>query len=321
MRRCSARWCSSASASTGEVVRSLALVALVAAGSPVTTGAQGSSSPAGGQPPAGAVRTATLPGGDAARSFRVFVPERRPAAGARPMLVFLHGCTQDAADVARGTRLDQWAAREGFVVVYPQQEATHHPQKCWTWYDPAHTTRDRGEAAWLAAVVQHVAAQEAVDPARISVAGISAGGAMAANLVAAYPELFAAGGAHSALPALAASNVLVALGAMKQGVADAPEVLAARLREAMGGRARAVPFIVWHGADDAVVNPANGAALAAQFRAHNAAFGGTAPVEERRIAGLGHAWSGGDAAGSYTAAGGDDATAAFVRFLLAQRRP
>ncbi|MCU0622335.1 MAG: PHB depolymerase family esterase, partial [Gemmatimonadaceae bacterium] len=141
--------------------------AVVVAGLPVTMTAQDG-------PPAGVVRTERLPGGDATRQFRVFVPDRRPPAGARPMVVMLHGCTQDAADIARGTRLDAWAAREGFVALYPQQEATHHPQKCWTWYDPVQTTREQGEAAWIVAVVRHVAAAEGVDPQRITIAGISA---------------------------------------------------------------------------------------------------------------------------------------------------
>jgi poly(hydroxyalkanoate) depolymerase family esterase len=298
----------------GEPMRWLAACVVVIAGVPVMAAAQGG-------PPAGTVRVERLPGGDTTRMFRVFVPSRTPPAGARPMLVLLHGCTQDAADIARGTRLDAWAAREGFVAVYPQQETTHHPQKCWTWYDPAHTTRDRGEAAWIAAVVRHVADAEQVDPRRISIAGISAGGAMAVNLAVAYPDLFAAVGAHSALPALAAANVVSALGVMRQGPRETPDVLATRALEAMGGRARAMPLVAWHGATDAVVHPTNTDVLGAQFRVMAARLGAAATVEVRQVVGVGHAWSGGAPEGTYTAASPDDATAAFVAFLLAQRRP
>lgn len=314
MRHCSARWCSSASALTGERMRRLVGLALVVAGGPVTMTAQAG-------PPGGTVRTERLPDGDTTRDYRVFVPDRRPPAGSRPMLVMLHGCTQDPADIARGTRLDTWAAREGFVALYPRQPATRHPQQCWTWYDPAQTTRDQGEAAWIVAVVRHVAATEGVDPQRITIAGISAGGAMAANLAVAYPDVFAAVGAHSALPALAASSVVSALGAMRQGVHDSPSVLADRALSAMGPRARAVPLIAWHGATDAVVHPANTEALAAQFREIATRTGGQGPVVQRVVPGVGHAWSGGAPDGTYTAPSPEDATSAFVAFLLAQRRP
>ena len=314
MRRCSARWCSSASASIGDVVRRWLLVAIAMTGAPVMAMAQD-------QPLGGVVRTERLAAGPEGRQFRVFVPDRRPPAGARPMIVMLHGCTQDAADVARGTRLDGWAAREGFVALYPQQESTHHPQKCWNWYDPAHVTRDRGEAAWIVHVVRHVAATEGIDPRRITIAGVSAGGVMAASLAVLYPEVFAAAGAHSSPPVLAATNVMSALGIMRQGATEPVAALAERAVAAMGPQPRAVPIIVWHGATDAVVHPSNATVLAEQFRAIAARTGERAAVELRVVDGVGHAWSGGAPDGTYTAPGGPDATAAFVAFLLAQQRP
>ena len=132
-------------------------------------------------------------GAAGARAYRLYVPSRYDATQeAAPLVVMLHGCTQDAADVARGTRLDAHAERAGALVVYPEQPATANPKKCWNWYDAAHQARDAGEPAIVAAIVRDVMASHRVDRSRVYVAGLSAGGAMAAIVAAAYPETFAA---------------------------------------------------------------------------------------------------------------------------------
>ena len=227
----------------------------------------------------------------------------------------LHGCTQTADDMAKGTRMNVAAEAGGFLAVYPEQTAAAHPQKCWNWYTPSEFTRDRGEAALLAGLIDSMARAEGVSARHISVVGMSAGAAMAANLVVAYPERFAALAMHSGLPALAASDVATALAAMRQGADDA-DALGTRALVAMGARKRAVPVLVLHGADDTVVAPTNMRAVARAWAVVNAgAETQHVLVEEHLLTGVGHAWSGGSAEGTYTAPSGPDATEIIVTFL------
>lgn len=266
------------------------------------------------------------------REYRLYLPAAPAPPAGRPLLVMLHGCTQTAADFAAGTRADARAEEAGIVVLYPEQPATAHPQRCWSWYDPAHQQRGAGEPALIASLTRDVMREHGVDPARVSVAGVSAGGAMAATLAATYPELYEAVAVHSGVAHGAAADVAAGLAAMRGGVA--PERLPA-LREVMGERARPVRAFLLHGADDAVVAPANLGALRAQWLALHSALGAPLAEEEsegrRRyrdargrevlrswlIPGVGHAWSGGSAAGSYTAPGGPDATLEIIRFFKA----
>src|SRR5688500_13057614 len=124
-----------------------------------------------------------------ARRYRLFVPATTPARA--PLVVWLHGCTQDAAELAAASRMDELAAAEKVVVVYPEQPASANPVKCWNWFAPEHQARGSGEPAILAALTREVAAELDADPARIHIGGISAGGAMAVVAAIAYPDLFA----------------------------------------------------------------------------------------------------------------------------------
>ena len=268
----------------------------------------------------------TYSGAGGSREFVVFRPASLPAKREeRALVVMLHGCTQTADDMAKGTRMNAAAEAGGFLVVYPEQTAAAHPQKCWNWYSAAHFTRDHGEAALLAGLIDSVARAEGVSAGRVSLVGMSAGAAMAANLAVAYPERYAALAVHSGIPALAASDVMAALAVMKAGAQDGDALGSAALA-AMGPRARPIPVIVIHGADDKVVSPNNAAAIVRQWTVVNArAPGGGAPVEQHVLPGVGHAWSGGSAAGTYTAPSGADATGLIVGFLrkagaLASRR-
>lgn len=242
----------------------------------------------------------------------------RPAGARRerlPMLVVLHGCVQSADDIARGTRFSEAAAREGFVVLYPEQPASANLQRCWNWYLPEQSARGRGEVGLLAEMIDSVARREGVDRQRIALVGMSAGAAMAANLAVAYPERYAALGMHSGIAAGAATDIASALRVMAQGPADGTALGDTALR-AMGGQVRAMPVIALHGAADRVVAPANLAAVVAQWTRINArTAGGGAPVERHLLDGVGHAWSGGSAAGSYTAPQGPDATNMILEFL------
>ncbi len=242
--------------------------------------------------------------------------------------------------MARGTRFDAAAAREGWLVLYPEQAASAHPQKCWNWYLPGESRRDSGELALLAHVVDSVRVAEDASPG-VMVAGLSAGAAMAANFAVAYPERIAALAMHSGVAALAARDVASALRAMRAG----PD--SARLGEAviaaMGSRARAISVIALHGDADAVVSPANLDAVARQWITVNGRVAGrmtpaavtlpakgatarrwsnpdgTVRVEAWRLHAVGHAWSGGSATGTYTDSAGPDATAMIVRFLKGDR--
>lgn len=268
--------------------------------------------------------------GPAARDYKLYIP---PAAGAGrplPLVVMLHGCTQHPDDFAAGTRMNEAARERGLYVLYPAQSAQANPQRCWNWFKHSHQGRDRGEPAILAGMVREIARRHAVDPARIYVAGLSAGGAMAAILGQAYPDLFAAVGVHSGLAAGAARDLPSAHHAMRSGARPA------------AGQAPRVPTIVLHGDADKTVHPENGqqqfASAAGLGPEHGAAEAGRAPGGRRftrrvrrdaagrvvaeywEVHGAGHAWSGGSPRGSYTDPQGPDATEAMLRFFEGQRR-
>lgn len=195
------------------------------------------------------------------REYRLFLP---PPQDARPpLVVMLHGCHQEAEDLAAGSGMNERAAAQGCAVLYPMQSRRAHPQGCWQWYQPEHQQRGRGEPSILAGMVRAVVRRHGFDRRRIWVAGLSAGGAMAALLGAAYPDLFAAVGVQSGLPAGAAQDLPSAMLAMQAGAGPVPE------RSVHEGRLP--PTIVFHGSTDVVVNPANGERLAAAVAASHGA--------------------------------------------------
>lgn len=271
------------------------------------------------------------------RHFRLYVPPR--SATPLPLVVMLHGCTQDADDFATGTRMHE-AGPPAFVL-YPTQAKNSNALRCWNWFMPAHQQAGRGEPALLAALTREVASRHPVDPSRIYVAGLSAGGAMAEILAATHGDLYAAVGIHSGLPLGAAHDVSSALAAMSQG-------------PLAGGAGRALshpkplPTFIVHGDADATVHPHNGEELVAgRLEAHagagrtlvrsvehgHSADGrghtresfrdgeGRVLLEYWRIHGGTHAWSGGRPPGSHVDPQGPDVSAAMLRFLLSHARP
>ena len=284
-----------------------------------------------GDPPEGkgAFLSATHAFGGLTRTYKLFVPS---AAESQPALVvMLHGCTQGPDDFAAGTRMNVAAEAGGFLVLYPHQSREANASACWNWFG-AKEQRGQGETAFLADLVRHVVADHRVDPARVYVAGLSAGGAMAANLAATHPTLFAAAAIHSGLPAGAASNLPDALLAMRNG---------ARKR-ASAPTTASVPTIVFQGDADRTVHPSNGDRVidavvgdrrlrrttSVQTVAGGPPFTctrysddqGRAVAESWALHGAGHAWAGGANAGTYTDPKGVDATAEMLRFFDAQRR-
>ena len=275
-------------------------------------------------------------------SYRLYVSPGVAIGEPMPLVLMLHGCTQNPDDFATGTGMNQAATAAGALVVYPAQLRHANPQACWTWFTPENQQRGRGEPDLLVAMLRDVMARHPVDPRRVYVAGLSAGGAMAALLAREYPELFAAVGVHSGLQAGAAHNIMGALSAMKSGAKGVPQ--AAPL-----ARPRDVPaLIVFHGDADPTVSPHNGSQLveaAVQqlganavrsvtqqgqsaagerytrtlFHAPGARVPGDATdvrVEQWTLHGAGHAWSGGAAGGSHTNPRGVSATKEMLRFFL-----
>ena len=253
-------------------------------------------------------------GPEGARDYRLFLPSPRGAAPAG-VLVMLHGCTQDPEDFARGTRMNEVAERHGLAVVWPQQGPAHNPQSCWNWFRPEDQRREGGEPALLAAITRAVLGELGVPEGRAAVAGLSAGGAMAAILAVTHSDLFAAAGVHSGLPAGSARDVASAFAVMRAG----------------GGRqGRGAPLIVFHGTADATVSPANADALVpgAAMPGGATSHGGNGRRWSRavaadgselwRVEGGGHAWFGGDASGSFADPLGPDASEEIARFALAR---
>jgi poly(hydroxyalkanoate) depolymerase family esterase len=268
------------------------------------------------------------------RGYRLYVPASysgRPL----PLLVMLHGCTQSPEDFAAGTGMNRLAAEQGLLVAYPAQPASANPQRCWNWFKPADQARGQGEPSLIAGITRQIMAEYAVDPARVYVAGLSAGGAQAAIMGAAYPDLYAAIGVHSGLACGAARDLPSALAAMRQGAGGT----------AGAGAGRAVPTIVFHGDRDTTVNPRNAALVMAEAEARTGAPltasvepgavpgghayerilqrlpDGRTAHEQWVVHGAGHAWSGGRAEGSFTDPRGPDASAAMLRFFLAHPNP
>ena len=266
------------------------------------------------------------------RAYKLYVPSGYHGQ-AMPLVVMLHGCTQDPDDFAVGTQMNFLAEENGFLVAYPAQAANANVSRCWNWFQAAHQERDQGEPSLIAGITRQVMAEHQVDARRVYVAGLSAGGAMAAIMAATYPDLYVAVGVHSGLAAGSAHDLPSALAAMRKG---------GRSGRMVAGRT--VPLILFHGDRDATVHPANADDLlrqwvtgkpvaadkaapsvtksrgrAADGRAYTCEIyrdaRGKAVAEQWTIHGAGHSWSGGNGNGSFTDPAGPDSSREMVRFF------
>jgi poly(hydroxyalkanoate) depolymerase family esterase len=266
------------------------------------------------------------------RTYKLFIPSRyhgKPL----PLIVMLHGCTQSPDDFAAGTRMNFLADEHDCFVVYPEQTSGANQSKCWNWFRTTHQRRDGGEPSLIAGITRQVMRDYQIDSKRVYVGGLSAGGAAAAIMGAAYADLYAAAGIHSGLACGAASDLPSALIAMRQGGRS----------DATVDTTLSIPTIVFHGDRDGTVSPVNGDQIIQQLGGATATemrvlrervpnghaytrtiltdAAGRAISEHWNIHGSGHAWSGGSPAGSYTDSRGPNATREMLRFFLAHSRP
>jgi poly(hydroxyalkanoate) depolymerase family esterase len=280
-------------------------------------------------PPADSFIEGSYANSNGSRRYKLFIPSRHEGKPL-PLLVMLHGCLQDPDDFARGTRMNVIAEEQRIFVLYPEQSEAANQTRCWNWFNAANQRRDQGEPSIIAGMTREVIRTYNVDAQRIYIAGMSAGGAMAAIMAATYSDLYAAVGIHSGMPYGVAQNLLAAIAAMKDGAASG-----ARLPS------RSIPLIVFHGDQDVMVNARNGGQLVSQW------LGGPAPhlrqdtstaqagegngraftltrygdgaghplAENWLVHDAGHAWSGGGTAGSFTDSAGPDASREMLRFF------
>ncbi len=193
-----------------------------------------------------------------------FVPEKLPAGA--PLIVVLHGCTQTAAGYDQGSGWSDLAEREGFALLYPEQQRANNPNLCFNWFVPGDIARDGGEAESIRQMVAQMVADLAIDPARIFVTGLSAGGAMTSVMLATYPEVFAGGAVIAGLPFGCATTMPEAFDRMRGHGIPGDAALAGRVRGAAAHQGEWPLLSVWHGNADATVAPANMDALVGQWR-------------------------------------------------------
>jgi poly(hydroxyalkanoate) depolymerase family esterase len=282
-------------------------------------------------------------------SYEAYVPSTYVQGTPVPLIVALHGCTQNPEKFRRLTRFDELAESRNVIVVFPEQTSTANEQNCWNFFKDEHIHRGAGEASLIAGVTQQVRAKYTIDPHRIYAAGLSAGGAMASVMSATYPDVFAASGIGSGCEYAAGAAC-----AGYQGVD--PEQAGRQAYDAMGANARMMPVIIFQGDQDTTVPPINAKQLIQQWQAtadwaDNGARDQSVPaapmdtaaaavpagrsytvshysdghggelIQYWNVQGMGHAWSGGCGCEPYSDPGGPNETAAMYDFFMSHPAP
>ncbi|MBA2920570.1 PHB depolymerase family esterase [Sphingomonas sp. MAH-20] len=237
---------------------------------------------------------------------RFYVPEPRRASA--PLVVVLHGCTQDAAGYDRGSGWSQLADEQGFALLYPEQQRANNANLCFNWFNSTDTQRNSGEALSIRQMVSAMVTAHGLDPTRVYVTCLSAGGAMASVMLATYPDVFAGGAIIAGLPYGTATSVPEAFDRMQAHGGPPAAALGELVAAASNHRGQWPTISVWHGDNDSTVSAANAALIVEQWRAlHGVAAQPTAiedvdghprhiwhdgngreVIEEYRILGLGH---------------------------------
>ena len=280
------------------------------------------------------------------RAYRLYVPPHVADGEPLPLLVMIHGCRETADAFERGTRMNVIAGRGGFAVLYPDQATFANIRRCWNWFEP-NTAAGNGECAIILEMIKAANDHVALDRARVYVAGMSSGGALAALLAYHHPDVFAAVAVHSGLPPMMPPSAAAAISAMENGVRIDPKALADSYWNTH--EVTPPPLIILHGNADKTVTERNAtglmklwekllesAPLATQLVREEREFDksesaraytqvdlqreGRIVVRSLRIHGLAHNWSGGDAALPFNDAKGPDASAAIWKFFERQRR-
>src|SRR5581483_4024408 len=213
---------------------------------------------------AGSFHSGIASNGTGSRPYKLYVPRNYSGIKSVPLLVALHGCTQDVDNFAAGTQFNTLADKYNFLVLYPQQTSDANSNLCWNWFISNNQERGKGEPAILAAMVDDVTSRYNIDLNRIYITGLSAGGSMAVIMGVCYPDYFAAIGVHSGLEYKAASGVVRAQVAMIRGGPD-PSTQGRLAYLSAGGVARVLPVIVFQGTADYTVAPVNGDQVIQQF--------------------------------------------------------
>lgn len=267
------------------------------------------------------------------RSYKLYIPTGYRGQSL-PLVVMLHGCTQNPDDFAAGTGMNAIAEEKECFVVYPSQAQSANNSKCWNWFNTLDQQRYQGEPSIIAGITHDIIQTYHIDERQIFIAGMSSGGAMSVIMATTYPDLYAAAGIHSGLPYASAQDLPSALAAMKRGGA-------ASSASRHSPHAKSVPLIVFHGDMDKTVHPRNGDHIIAQALPADIARTAAQPLTEQGkepngraykrtihrdanghpvaehwvVHGSGHAWSGGSNRGSYTDPKGPDASREMMRFF------
>ena len=278
-------------------------------------------------------RTGVTLGATGARRYRLYQPASVRRNERLPLLVMLHGCSQDAKALAAISQMNRLAERQRFLVLYPEQDRLSNPQGCWNWFD-TRTGRAQGEAGAIMAAIDQVSLKQAVDPACIAIAGFSAGAGMAALVGSLHPTRFRAIVMHSGIAPGVAHSSVSAMSAMRGRRAADVSLAPLAAGTYLPG------LLVIQGSADHIVAPSNGADAARLWAARVQAQAGEPRTVQRgkryaatltdyrakgqlvatlcAVQGLGHGWSGGAAGQPYSDPAGPDASRMIWAFAVKQ---